>query len=393
MNLSEFGAVINFVLEKYTSQALDAKYTEIETLIDQNRATPTDELSTQLKEKIEEILKLQDSIEPVGWSYSKYKYFEKLGAHQYFGVGARVSINKIMKDGYGDSGYVTRRFKEMHTGLSDFIKRITQIKESMGDLIKDSIVTLENDRAVMQLVFDEKVDVNTIDELNSQADKWAKILSWFTDAIIDDHASAKVISISKESPLTIVIDGPLSVIAQVGGVAQAILLLYLTCLNIEESRLRIKKAKTEDPGGLIDDAHKKQYESVLKRGLIKIKKDISKHLKKDADGGKTTAVSMAIDMLKDFIFGGGRADYASEVDQDNIPQDDKGPRKGIGYKFQLAPVYKDVRQKEILIYKNQKLLEPVPEPKVEKAFSKDAEVKIDEVVSEVKDTLQQAETP
>lgn len=361
MNMNEFGAVLSFIIETYEKNSLDKLYSEIEQLIDQNRANPSDELSMQVREKIDYLLKLHKSIEPINWSYTQNKYFAQLGANKYFGLGAKTAIDKIMRDGLGDSGYVYRKIIEMHTGLKAFYDRAIQIKNSLGDLIKGSVFILEEGHAILQLVFDEKVNIDTVNELKEQSEEWNNILSWFTDAISDNHASPKILSISKESPVTIVIDGPASVVIAVGAAVQAILAVYQAWLNIEEQRLRIKKMKVEDPDKLLDKTFKSQRESILKKGIAKIKKELIKKYKKQGEGDKDTKLDMAVDLIQEFIFGGGRADIATEVEENEVPQDQSQERKGLWYKFQLVPAYTQAHQTEILVYKNQKLLEPPEE--------------------------------
>lgn len=391
MNLSEFGGVVNFILKTYTAKNLNAVYTEIETLLEQNLTAPTDELSAQIKSKIRELLKLHESIEPDQWSYTQQKYFEKLGAHEHFGIGAKTRIQDVLNDGMGDSGYVLRRFKELHTSLNDFNQRVTQIKSSMGTLFDNTFVTLEEGRAVLQIVFDERVSIEAVDELTKQSKDWDQILNWFTDAISTDHASPKIISISKESPVTITLDGQYAVIGAIGIAVAYLIDLRYKVLKIEEQRLINKKLKIEDPGETIDKAYQKQSENIVEKGIAYLKKITVDQYKTKDNGDKVTGLNMAIDILKDFIFGGGRADTATEVNVDDIPQDEKGPRKGIGYVFQLAPVYEKVQNTETLIYTNRKLLEAQHQKELEEK-QKAKEIKKTE--SKSKPTEAQApETP
>jgi hypothetical protein len=314
MNLKDLIFVLDYIQKSILDKQLRETYQELTSLLTQAQSSPTPELSTQIDEKRAQIRELQENLEPDTWDYFKQRLFRDFGADKVLGKIASQDLEGIfIRNQTNPNGAITE-LNEFVNKLNELLQRVQAVRSGISSLENvPNDVVLAEDEEVVELVFDHEVAVETLERLEDVAGDWNIILKSFAEVSGEPPSSAKIYSVSKNSPLGIILIAKKIV-------ADVILETVSKILDNIEKILKLKKSLAEiEALELQNDSLKVKIDA--EKAMADLQVDLAKFLvkkyKKEVKDGKNNPememrVQNSISMLHNFIQGGGRVDVSSD---------------------------------------------------------------------------------
>jgi len=320
---------IKSVTEEYNLPDLYTNYANALTQISQSS---TEELQNQLKDYKERIQKAHKQLEPKGWSYSQIKVFDRFGAKNVLGDVGYANFQKALSENAANTPGAVKEINQLSQGITQLLTNATNIISGLGTLGEEE--KLEENLSVIQIVFDEEVAIDDLPQLHHQSKEWERIIRAFS--LLADVApeKTKIISISKGTPLSILLVTIPLISKAIYHVVKSFIELWHEILEIKESAIKIEKIKVELYGEKFDLFEK--IDKYSRERITEIIETVVKnyHLKgldeTKLNYAKASLLKAGPD-LYNFITKGGKVDTARE-----------GENKGMFGNFQLGPNYQDI---------------------------------------------------
>lgn len=328
---------LEFVL-KYISQQIETHqliqlYRELAQLFELARSTPSEETTQNINNTKEKIRQTQESIQPRDWDVIKLRLFRDFGSEQYLGNEGYNILEEYLAQTANDPGGASQKSQTLASEIEALKQRAEQVLNGLESLFSKQTEETFEGKEKIQLVFDGKVSVENLDDLEAQAKDWDAILKMVRFLSPNGQEEAIVYRIYKSSPTIIVI------------VAAAPLVLALAklvkdSLEIVEKLYQIRKAQLEIESLDLDIEIKQTTLDNLQRGeqkeldtlvsgkVAEYMKDYKSKLKSEDLGTAENVVSINIKKIYNFTVSGGNVNLADgeiKVDNETIKQSEFSP--------------------------------------------------------------------
>lgn len=298
-------------------------------------------------------------LEPTGWSYSKMKIFDNFGARNIIGNAGIERFLKSLSENAANTPGAIQEINELAQEVTLLLTNSNNILSSLGKLGEEEKV--EEGLRVIQIVFDKEVRIDDLVQLTEQSKEWKNIIRAFSLLVKEPPEKTKIISISKSTPLSLMLATIPSISDAIYTVVKAFVELWKTYLEAQEHAIKLEDMKVGVDGKkfelfkTVDEYARKRISEIVDEAANSHK---SKKLRDPELQEAKAALLKAGPELYEFITKGGKVDVAKKDSDD--------PRKifQLGDNYQKIYKLKDNVQKMIAARVVSK-----PEPKDELVVS------------------------
>jgi len=205
MQLNLIIEIFDFIKKEIESKQIIAKYELLLAVIKKNTSSSNKDLSNELAEVINSLILAQNEIEPVDWSYSKYRLYLDLDKDCLTGKRAVLTLNSILDSNQGNPLAIGKEIKKI-------IGSINNVLNAKTDPLKllSCFSATENARSEMTLLtlfFEGKTSVNTINDIERYSRIWDNIIRDFAILTMQNDCKPVIESIDKKSMILQIANG------------------------------------------------------------------------------------------------------------------------------------------------------------------------------------------
>lgn len=330
---NELGNILQYIISNIEDYKLVDLYNNLSNLYEQARATPSPEVTQNIQLAKNQIEEAQRGLEPSELDEYSVRIFYKFDSNGVLGNRGLEKLNFELATVPSDPHGASEITKRLSAEINERYESARQSLESLKNIFYTSKDDSEKEKkgSKLQIIFDQKVDVETFDDLAIQAKLWNQILDIAIQLTPDGKEHPTIQRIHKSSPLVIVIDGPIGVVVLLG-------ILFWKALEVQEKMLNIEKAKKDieltdllieekkQILGKIQDATLPTLSALIKESTKKLAEDQLKNVKDSYKPIAINAAKIIIEKMYNFAVGGGFVSTIGSQDQEEsesipIPQD------------------------------------------------------------------------
>jgi len=353
MQLNELISMVNYIDEVITSKPkLVLEYHSMVNLFNQVRQDPSPQHTKQLNDAKNNIIKLQNSIQPKDWGYLKTKLFKRYGAYRLIGIGAVEELNTLLENNKANPAGAAQEVQNIINDLKKLNTNIKQLKSSLGSLTEEfEEEEVEEGKAILYLVFEEDASIKTIKDMEDYSKQWRRILSGFFKFAKEPQEDAKIYSIEKGS-LILGLIGKVTLITLIARGTSEMLGIYKKVLEIKKAKLEVENLELKNDkikSGL------KGLDEELKSLIEKKSQEVVKNLMKEYKGKSETDkqevenhINISLRQIFDFVEKGGKIDFTDP----NKKEDSKEKRELINSFNDVKSIESEVEELKALEAKN-----------------------------------------
>jgi hypothetical protein len=322
---------IKQVIEEYNLSDL---YTNFTNTLQQISQASTPELQQALKDFKTRIKEAHQKLEPEGWSYSQLKIFKLFGAKNIIGIPGLQNFQNALSENAANAAGAIEELNRQREKISQLLTNATNIITSLGDLAKE--MEIEKGLTIVQIVFDEKVAIETLPDLFNQSKEWKEIIRAYSLYAGEAPQKTKIVATSKDSPYTIWLATTRLIADAIYKTIEPFVTLYQQILKAKEHALVLEDMKVDVDDkkfGLfkkIDEFERKRIEKIME-SIAKINK--TKSLDQTQRNEARNALLKSGPKLYNFITHGGKVDTSKR----------NGNQK-VFSSFQLETKYQEVHK-------------------------------------------------
>lgn len=358
--LSDLVFVLGYIKQVLEEYNLSDLYTNFTNTLQQISQASTPELQQALKDYKERIKEAHYKLEPKGWSYSQLKIFNLFGAKDVIGESGFLNFQNALTENSANPIGATEELNKQKEKIIQILTNATGILTSLGDLAQE--MEVEKGYAVVQIVFDKKVAVDTLLDLSKQSEAWKEIVRAYSLFAGEAPENTKIIATSKGSPYTVWLATARFIADTIAATIKPFIDLYEEVLKAKEHALVLEDMKVGVDGKKFELF--KSIDEFQRKRIMEIMADVGKiNNQKNLDEGQKNEGRIALSKegprLYEFITKGGKIDTSRETDDQKVFSN-----------FQLETSYTEVHRLE---EKVQKLLTAKSETEKKEQKSKEKE--------------------
>lgn len=231
---------IKTVIEEYNLPDLYANFANT---LQQISEASTDELQVQLKEHKSRIKEAHEKLEPEGWSYSQLNVFDRFGARGLIGKACYLNFQKALSENAANTPGAVEELNRQQQQITQLLTNTNNILTSLGPLAQEK--KLSEDTALVQIVFDEGVQIDNLPQLASKSKEWKEIIRAFSMLAGESPEKTTILAVSKDSPLSIWLATLPLISKAIYHTVKPLLDLWKQVLEGREHALALKKMEIE----------------------------------------------------------------------------------------------------------------------------------------------------
>lgn len=229
---------IKQVIEEYNLSGLYTNFTD--TLLKISQAS-TPELQQALKDYKEKIKEAHNKLEPKGWSYSQLRIFDLFGAREVIGEFGLINFQNALNENSANTIGAIEELNKQKDKIIQISTNATSIITSLGNLAQE--MEVEKGHSVVQIVFDEKVSVDTLIDLFDQSKEWKEIVRAYSLFAGEAPEMTKIIATSKGSPYIVWLSTARFIAETITATIKPFIDLYGEILKAKEHALVLEDMK------------------------------------------------------------------------------------------------------------------------------------------------------
>ncbi|MCX6704636.1 MAG: hypothetical protein NTZ07_04320, partial [Candidatus Woesebacteria bacterium] len=372
----ELEEVLTYIPQKIDEYGLVALYRELAALYDKARNEPSSEVTNQMQDLLKRIDVDQNKIEPNDWGLIKLKIFENTGAPNLIGKKGFQNLKDEISSLTNDPNGVKEILMKYATGIEELRNRMEQALNNLSPLFVSKNVVPESMRKI-ELVFENKVSVEDFGNLVDQSREWNLIIKNLKIMTGASDGDVKIYSISKSSPLVIVIFGVPVTIWVLAKIVKEVLDIIEKLMTIKKIKLEIKAAQLDielkaTTISSFEIAEEKKLNELIEEKIEIIMVKIGKNLPLQQLNEAKNAARYSIKKVYNFTVSGGSVNLIDKVkDNENETYS----------QAQFFPVYQ----------KTKELLETSKEPLLLAKFSPSEKSSANKRVKNVEESKEKTE--
>lgn len=354
--------VLYFLKQTLEAVGLVAVYTNFTNTLQQISASSTPELQKQLEDYKEEIKVAHESLEPEGWTFPPLQIFERFGAKEIVGKNGFTNFQNALIENAANTPGAILAINLQKDNIIKLLSNTTNILSSLGGLVTETM--LDEDKTVIQIVFDEKVAINNITELSKLSNEWNSIIRAYSLLAKTSPEHTKIIAASKSNPFSLILStSPIIskaiyfTIKPFLDIWNEVLKLKMNALSLESMKLDLHKKKY-DLYKDIDEYERKKITETIE--TVTATYHANKMIEAEINEAKVALISAGFDLYK-FLTDGGKVDTNKE-----------GEKSSTSDKLQLEPAYHNIHLLKVEVQKliESKKAKKIPKTKIKKKYEK-----------------------
>lgn len=341
--LNDFALVVDSLLTGIDSHGLPQLYQALINAYTSAASQVPEESTVTIEAAEEGIRTAQKEIQPKGWNYSLMKYYDFVNSSSDLGEAGLMKMDQAIGAHQNDPKGTATEVQGLLNSLTETIKRIRSVKEGLK--IDPQAPKLEDGHDLLELVFDEAVAVSNLDDLSKASRTWEVILKDLS--VLNGGAEGKIYSVSKSSPLIIIIVASVPTLLTLRQISDLVLDTWKGLLEVRKIQKEIEKLDGEIALNKGKQAIQDLEDSVLKKieeGIDKIAESvIGEHDKKKKkgeaklDGDQKAHIKHGVENMFAFITNGGEVNVVVNQTTPETPEDE-------GARVKLAKDYVDAKK-------------------------------------------------
>lgn len=309
-------------------------YTNFSNTLQQISSSSTPELQEALKDYKTKIKQAHDALVTDSWSYSQIEVLTKFGANKQLGKEGWEKFQNALTDNSANTPGAIEELNKQKQDITQIVANANNILNSLGGLAEEKELASEGE-VVIQIVFDEKVSIDTLIDLTKQSEEWADIIRAFSLYAGKAPETTRIVGTSKNSPYTIWLVSAKFIGDMICSTIKPFLGLYKEVLELKEHALALENMKI----GIDSEKFEllKKIDEYERKRIGEIMENVAE-LNKNANLADSerneakNALLKAGPKLYGFITSGGRVDISKT--------DETGK---VSNSYQLESSYKEVK--------------------------------------------------
>src|SRR3990167_7944382 len=197
--LFELVWVLQHIKTVIEASQLQELYTSFVNTLQQISSASTPDLQNQLKEYKEKIKSAHEQFAVQNLTHSQRRITDGLGASVVLGQKGFDRFLTALSDNSANTPGATEEINKLKHETDRLLANATNTLSGLGSLVEQQI-EIEKDQAIIQLVFDKEVSVDTFVDLATQAREWKDIIHAYSLFADEAPEKTKIIATSKGSP-------------------------------------------------------------------------------------------------------------------------------------------------------------------------------------------------
>ena len=239
--------------------------------------------------------------------FSQKRIYLLYKGNEIIGPDSVAYIEKILYDSKFDPNGVIQKITQHKDRVVQFNALANTLIVSLKPFSDQAIEILQEDEAILEITFAGDTNIKNIVNLADYADIWNKLFRAF-GLLMKKHADdAKIISISKSSPVVIEIASVITVLFVISKAVDYILNRIDKYLTIRKKMEEIKNLKLKNKQIAKDlEIEANEYKNIASEEIAKTL--IKEHGNTSTDGEVKNALSISLKELFEFLDKGGKVD-------------------------------------------------------------------------------------
>jgi len=336
--LFELVWVLQHIKTVIEASQLQELYTSFVNTLQQISSASTPDLQNQLKEYKEKIKSAHEQFAVQNLTHSQRRITDGLGASVVLGQKGFDRFLTALSDNSANTPGATEEINKLKHETDRLLANATNTLSGLGSLVEQQI-EIEKDQAIIQLVFDKEVSVDTFVDLATQAREWKDIIHAYSLFADEAPEKTKIIATSKGSPYEVWLVTTKFIGETICATVKPFVELYKSILAAKEHALVLEEMKVGVDGKkfelfkVIDEYQRKRITEIVESvGKINGNKKLADAQKNEA----INALGNTGPRLYEFITKGGKVD---------VSKNEKA-QPGESNRFELEPAYQEVRKLE-----------------------------------------------
>jgi hypothetical protein len=198
---SELKEVLDYIVNSISSEELVELHKQLSQYYSQAHSTPSVEVTSNIGTTTDSINRAQKNIEPSDWDVIKRRVYNQFGASDYLGNSGQRHLLKNLAQYSNDPHGASQAVNEFANEIEKLKARAQQSIQSLEGLL--TVDESEKGRRI-QIVFDNKVAINTFETMEGQAREWNQLLKIMRQVSNTSDGEAQIHKVNKFNPLVIV---------------------------------------------------------------------------------------------------------------------------------------------------------------------------------------------
>jgi hypothetical protein len=205
MQLNLIIEIFDFIKKEIESKQIIAKYELMLAIIKKSTGSPDKDFSNELSEAKNSLILAQNEIEPIGWSYSKYRMYIDLDKDSITGKRAVANLNSIFDANHNKPSDIAKELKKIIANINNVLNAKTDPLKLLSCF--SSTESVSSDMTLLTLFFEGKTTVNTINDIERYSRLWDNIIKDFAILTMQTDCSPAIESIDKNSMILHIANG------------------------------------------------------------------------------------------------------------------------------------------------------------------------------------------
>ena len=195
----ELKKVLQYIVDKTKENNLQVLYSELAQSYEMVATSPSSEIDSDIVEKMQVIRTVQTSIEPDGFDFVSLHAFHRLDEYNVLGLDAITRLNSELSQISNNPHAASLAIQGMSNQIDTLSKASLTTLGNLDSLWGETKI-LESGYVELQIVFDDKVAINTFKSMQHQADFWDRFLKVTNLVLSDGSSNAEIVSLFKINP-------------------------------------------------------------------------------------------------------------------------------------------------------------------------------------------------
>lgn len=261
----ELRKVLQYIVDQIDGHKLATTYSELAQAYEKVAASSTPETTEIITKGTEAIKTAQQEINLAGFDLVSLHAFQRLDVNNVLGTDAIIRFDTELSQ-------ISNNPHAASTAIQNMANQITELRTTAFSTLQSltslwgEIKTLESGYVELQVVFEDKVAINTFKNMEHQADFWDRFLQVTNHVLSDGTDKAEIIALFKINPSGVSIKTKAKN-------ALLILEIFSNVLAITTNLTQFKKAETNiyllpstdaEKTELLDKLHAAEQKAIIK---------------------------------------------------------------------------------------------------------------------------------